>query len=308
MSDVVTPIGPSLRDHGRAAWIAEVEKLVSPRGSAIRLGKQHLAVTRPGGATLLVAFETLQGIQTLSPRAHPIGWHMFETHGWSSLSLISNGDTWFRNPAVFNFFDGLVDNGYFDSFERVVFYGANACGYAAAAFSVTAPGARVIAIQPQATLAAGLTEWDRRFPEQRRVNFSDRYAYAPDMIEAADRAYVIYDPQQTEDAMHATLFSRSNVMKLRAPYLGAAMQTDLIQMRILHPLIEACTADRLSRRAFARLMRARRHHLPYLRRLLARLDREERDGLARMLCHNVSARMRAPQFAKRLATRPEAPS
>lgn len=300
MSDVITAIGRSLRDHSRAEWISEVENSISPRGRVTRLGKQHVAVARQGGATLLVAFETLQGIQTLSARAHPIGWHLFENNGWSSLSLISDGDTWFRNCAVYAFFDGLVDEGYFDGFERVVFYGANACGYAATAFSVTAPDARVIAIQPQATLDPALTEWDRRFPQQRRVNFTDRYGYAPDMIEAARRAFVVYDPNQSEDAMHASLFSRPNVTKLRARNMGSTLQTDLLQMRVLHQIIEDCAKDRLSQQSFAALMRARRDHLPYLRRLLARLDRDDREDLARMLCHNVSARMRAPRFAKRL--------
>jgi hypothetical protein len=43
-----------------------------------------------------------------------------------------------------------VDDGFFDEFEQVIFYGSGSSGYAAAAFSVAAPGATVIAVQPQA--------------------------------------------------------------------------------------------------------------------------------------------------------------
>jgi len=304
MSDVVAEIGGSLKDRSRAAWISEVENSIALGGSVARLGERHFAVFRPGGATLLVAFETLQGVQTLSPRAEPMGWQAFEKNGWSSLSLISDGDTWFRNPDVFVYFDRLADRGFFDGFERVVFYGANACGYAAAAFSVTAPDARVLAVQPQATLDPKLTEWDRRFPDQRRVNFSDRYGYAPDMIEAARSAFVVYDPHQSEDAMHAALFLRQNVTPLKMRHMGAGLQTDLMQMRVLHQMIEDCAIDRLTPQRFASLIRARRDHLPYLRRLLAHLDGDDRAYLAHMMCHNVSARMRAPQFAQRLHSLP----
>lgn len=293
--------GPSLADHSKSDWIAEVAELVSSDGSFTRLGRQHMAVLTQHSKTLLVSFETIGGIFALSPKAHPLGWDMAETADWSSLSLVSDGDTWFRNKAVFAYFDHLVDDGFFDRFDRVLFYGAGPCGYAAAAFSVVAPGARVLAVQPQATLDPERTEWDKRFPAQRRTPFTDRYGYAPDMIEAARRVYLVYDPLQVEDAMHASLFGGSNVTHLRMRHGGAALQTDLIQMGVIYELLEFALLDRLTVSNFAMFARARRQHLPYLKRLLSLLDAEDRPDLVRLLCHNVSARMRAPMFAKRLA-------
>ena len=108
--------------------------------------------------------------------------------------MVAEGQSWFRDPAVFAYFDRLVDDGFFDEFERVIFYGAGPCGYAAAAYSVAAPGATVVAVQPQATLDPRMTEWDDRFVEMRRTSFTDRYGYAPDMLDAADQAFVLYDP------------------------------------------------------------------------------------------------------------------
>ena len=67
---------------------------------------------------------------------------MVREHRWSHMALISDSDTWFRDPAVYGWFDRLVDEGFFDEFDRVLFYGAGPCGYAAAAFSVSAPGAQ----------------------------------------------------------------------------------------------------------------------------------------------------------------------
>lgn len=63
---------------------------------------------------------------------------MVKTRQWSSLSLISEGDTWFRDPAVYRYFDRLVDDRFFEGFDEVLFFGAGPCGYAAAAFSVCA--------------------------------------------------------------------------------------------------------------------------------------------------------------------------
>lgn len=301
MSKVGTDFGSSLKDYSRADWIAEVTELVEDDGSFSRLGKSHMAIFTEHGKTLLVAFETLQGIQALSPNAHPMGWKMAETHNWSSLTLVSDGDTWFRNPAVYAYFDHMVDDGFFDEFDRVLFYGAGSCGYAAAAFSVVAPGARVVAVQPQATLASEFAEWDHRFVEMRRTNFSDRYGYAPDMLQASKSAHIIYDPSQVEDAMHAALFTGPNIIKTRLRHWGSALQTDFLDMGILYDLLEYANNDLLSQSRFADLARMRRIHLPYLKRLLACLDAEDRDYLTRLLCHNVSARMRAPAFAARLA-------
>ncbi|MFK7746256.1 MAG: phosphoadenosine phosphosulfate reductase [Roseobacter sp.] len=300
MLDAGVNFGPSLKDVSKEDWLAEVEDLVDDDGYMARLGDAHYAAFCEHGKTLLVTFETLQGIRALSPLAHPMGWEMIKSKGWSHLGLISDGDTWFRDPAVYAYFDRMVDDGFFDEFDTVLFYGAGPCGYAAAAFSVVAPGARVLAVQPQATLSPGIAPWDQRFTDKRRLCFTDRYGYAPDMLEAASQAYVIYDPAEVEDAMHAALFNLPNVTKLRMRYIGTALQTDLLQMGLLFDLLHAATEGKLDAAGFSKKMRARRDHLPYLRRLLNRVEHQDRPDLTRMLCQNVSTRMRAPRFARRL--------
>ena len=302
MQEAKIKFGPSLRDLSKADWIAEVSDVVEDHGFLQNLGKKHSAAFVRNGETLLVSFETHQGIETLSPNAHPLGWDLVRNYGWSNLAVISDGDTWFRDSNVYGFFDRLVDDGFFDEFEQVLFYGAGPCGYAAAAFSVAAPGARVLAVQPQATLDPRVTEWDPRFTHMRRTDFTDRYGYAPDMLDAADSACVIYDPSQTEDAMHAALFTRPNVTKLRLRHMGATIQTDLLEMECLSDLMEMACEGALDTAAFASLVRVRRDYPPYLRRLLTRLENDEREVLIEALCRNVTARMNAPRFARRLKT------
>jgi hypothetical protein len=214
---------------------------------------------------------------------------------------MSDGDTWFRDQAVYGYFDRLIDDGFFDAFEQVVFYGAGPCAYAAAAYSVASPGAHVLAVQPQATLDPRVTEWDDRFTDMRRTDFTSRYGYAPDMIDAAAMVYVMYDPRQQLDAMHAALFTRNHTQKLRLRHMGDAIQTDLLEMDLLAPLLHAIADETLDDHSFARMMRARRMHPPYLRNLLSTLDSDGRDTLAVALARNVTSRMHAPRFARRLA-------
>lgn len=292
---------PDLGNLPRADWLRSLRDIGETRGFAEPLGKAHAAIFVEDGDTLLVSFETTPGIEALSPTRTPLGFDMVASHGWSALTVLAHSDTWFRDPKVFAFFDQLQDDGFFDEFETVLFYGAGPCGYAAAAYSVAAPGARALLLQPQATLDPRVADWDDRFSDQRRRDFTSRYGFAPEMLEGAYRAYVIYDPRERLDAMHAALFERRNVTRLRVPFMGGAIQSDLLTLDILPSLLSAAAQDRLDYRLFAKMMRARRDHGPYLRKLLARLETEKRTGLARLLCQNVVARMKAPRFRRKLA-------
>lgn len=297
MNEVDAGPGPSLAGVDDADWLRAFAGIAETEGHFQPLGPRHFAALVERGSTLLVTFETLPAMRT---EGEPLGWQMVREHGWSHLCLASDGDTWFRDPKVFGYFDRLVDDGFLEDFDRVIFYGAGPCGYAAAAFSVAAPGATVIAVAPQATLDPEITLWDDRFPQMRRTDFSDRYGFAPDMIEAADRAFILYDPLIMQDGAHAALFRRPNVTRLPMRRMGPAIEADLKAMRLLPRLLELAAAGRLSRAAFARLARTRRSHPPYLRRLLAAVDGADRPALARALCRNVVGRMRAPRFARRL--------
>lgn len=281
-------------------WVSAVRQIAEDMGFFEKLDPRHFAGFVDIGKTLLVSFETIQAMQGLGAEAEPLGWRMARDHGWSHLLLASDGDTWFRTQAIYQFFDRLEDDGFFEDFDQVLFFGAGPCGYAACAYSVAAPGARVLAVQPQATLDPARAGWDDRFRDQRGRDFTSRYGYAPDMIDAADQAYVVFDPHEVFDAMHAALFMRPNVTALRMPVMGGALQMDLMVLEALIPMLRLAAEGALDRPSFARLWRNRRDHLPYLRKLLARLDAHEHEDLALLLCRYVTERMEAPRFARRL--------
>lgn len=288
------------RSLSDAGWFARLEDIGEEAGYFEWLGADHAAFFLDAAPVLIVTFETVEAIRRRQPGQLPIGWHVAKGRGWSHLCLIARKESWYRDPAVYRYFDRLVDDAFFEDFDQVVFYGAGMAGYAAAAYSVTAPGATVIALQPQATLDPRLAGWDPRWPEMRRTSFTDRYGFAPDMTEGAGTVYVVYDPEQGMDAMHAALFARPWSVMLPCRNLGRDIAGALDAMRILPSMLAAACSDAFDERLFRTFYRGRRNYMPYLRGLMARLDGEGRAWLNALLCRNVAERLGAPRFQARL--------
>jgi len=290
-------------DHASSAdsdWFSRLEALGAESGYFQRLGKRHSAFFLDQSPTLLVTFETVRSIRENQPGQMPLGHQVAKGRDWSHLCLIADGDTWYRDAAVYGYFDRLVDEAFFEDFDQVVFFGAGMAGYAAAAYSVTAPGATVIAVQPQATLDPRVAGWDPRWPEMRRTSFTDRYGFAPDMTEGAGQVFVLFDPEQVLDAMHAALFTKPFVTQLRCRGLGRDIAVSLDEMHILPSMLAAACSGAFDARMFSIFYRARRNYRPYLRSLLTNLDRDGRAYLSALLCRNVVERMEAPKMKARL--------
>lgn len=289
-------------DDETKVWLKNLDRVGEERGYFEPVGRNHSAILTDEGPVLIVTFETIKSIRTDDPNAQPYGFELVAENGYSNLCILAHSDTWFRDPAIYGYFDRLVDDGFFEDFDQVLFYGAAMCGYGAAAFSVVAPGATVLALQPQATLDPTVASWDHRYLGQRRSCFTDRYGFAPDMIEGSDRTFIIFDPEEDMDAMHAALFTRPNVTKLRCPNMGPSLQKSFRTMGILQGIIEAaCTGD-MTPDDFYELYRARRDHPQYLQNLLVRMNDDGRLILTAALCRNVIERTGGgPRFQRSLS-------
>lgn len=283
----------------RASWLAAIDDIGEEAGYFQTLGAKHWAYFVDESPTLLVTFETVDAIRANANQL-PGGDVIARKHGWSHLCIIADGDTWYRDPAVYRFFDRQVDDAFFEDFDSVLFYGAGMGGYAACAFAVTAPGATVLAISPRATLDPARVGWDRRDMAHRRLDFTSRYGYAPDMTEGAGRVFLAFDPEFAPDAMHAALFQRPWVTALRTRHLKDQVEAGLSQMAILPQMIEAAVQGNLSPKSFARLWRARRKFAPYLKSLLGRAKITKHPEREFKICNNVTRRLNAPAFRKRL--------
>jgi hypothetical protein len=273
-----------------AEWLARLDVLGEERGYFQKVGPRHSAVFTDEGPILLVTFESIAAIRARDPDGVPEGFALADAHGWSHLALVAHHESWFRDPAVYGYFDRLIDEGFFEDFDRVILYGTGMGAYAACAYSVVAPGSVVVTVAPQATLDRRIVEWDDRFPQTRRMSFGDRYGFAPLMVEAADEVYLFYDPAEKEDAMHASLFASSHVEKIRCPRFGATLAEDLRLMRVMPEVLELAGRGRLTARAVHRLMRVRHRYAPYLRSCLKRLVQRRRPWLTGLLCRSAVRR------------------
>ncbi|MEO0917370.1 MAG: phosphoadenosine phosphosulfate reductase [Pseudomonadota bacterium] len=288
-------ISPELSEQ---EWLDALRRVAEAEGSFSELGADHSAIfVEKDHDVLFVAVETTFGIKSGSETGLPLAFDVCERRNWSHLTLLAHRQTWFRDSNIYGFLDRLVDYEFFDQFDQIVFYGSGMCGYAAGAFSVVAPGAYVLMVAPQATLDRTQTGWDGRFPSARRLSFQDRYEDAAHHVGAAETALVLFDPEELEDAMHASLFRGENVIHYRYRRGSAgAIESDLRALSLVSQLADLAISGKMSPSSVASIMRVRKRHVPYLRALLSRVLSEDRPQLTLWLCRNVLADRPLPRF------------
>lgn len=285
----------------RDGWLAAMDRAGEEAGYFQRVGKDHWAYFGDDSPTLLVGFETVETAMA-RPGRRPLIQPIAERNGWSHLTLIADGTTFWRDPAVWAYVDRLVDDAFFEDFDRVLFYGAGAGGYAAATFAVAAPGASALLLGPRATMAPAIAGWDPRDPKVRRRDFTSRYGYAPDMIEGLTRVFLAYDPQDQLDAMHAALFRKPFVtpLPLARCNAGGGIEATLSRLGVLEGLIEKAALAQLTPHDVARAWRARRQDAAYLKATLLAVAEKDSPELEEMYCRAVLSRVRVPRIERHL--------
>ncbi|MEM1102332.1 MAG: phosphoadenosine phosphosulfate reductase [Pseudomonadota bacterium] len=296
---------PDLSELNRQDWQTALRAHCEDVGDYIELDPDHHIIQVGSGARLLVTFESASDIRNNHDLALPHGLTLArEDLDATVMVVLCQRPTWFRAPSIYAFFDALTDEGVFDDYDHVCFFGAGLGGYAAAAFSVAAPGADVIAISPQATLDPRLTEWDPRFVGMRKRSFSDRYGYAPEMAQAARHLLVLYNPDEELEAMHAALFARpsdpTGLTRFRCRYMGRDLPSVMEDLRILPDAIKLGLDGKLDLTRFAQLFRRRRDYAPYLRQLLKEVEELDRPKLITWLAGSSLKRKPMPAMRRAL--------
>jgi hypothetical protein len=283
-----------------AEWLALMGRIGADSGHFQPLGARHHAFFVDEDPTLLVTFDTIHNIRTRADQM-PAGFAVAREMGWSYLCIIADGETWFRDPAVFAYFDRLVDDAFFEDFNATVFMGADMGAYAACAYSVTAPGATVLAFNPRATMDVERAGWDHRTRAARRIEFRSRYAYAPDMTEGTGQVFAFYDPAVLLDAVHVSLFVGPWVTPVRMPHLAGRTEWAILQMGLMPELLQQAVKGTLSTASFATMWRARRNFGPYLKGILAATEDAGKPMPTMAVCSSVNQRLNAPRFRRRMA-------
>ena len=275
MTAANTPERPS-----RADWQARMNEIGRTHGFFERVGRDHFALYVQEGNTLLVSFDEVDRVIEKGDDALPVGFEAVKKREWSMLSILSDGRTWFRDAGLYRFFDKLTDEGFFDSFDQVIFLGAGPMsGHAAAAYSVAAPGAKVLVLSPAATLDRETAPFELRFRAAWRKDFNSRYGYAPDMLDSAAQTFVIYDPLE-----------------------GAAILSLLEPHSNLDRILKATANGRLTDLRFSQITRRlRQSNRGYLERLLARAEDRGGPRLAAIVARRALTATGAAHFARRLS-------
>ncbi len=89
--------------------------------------------------------------QTLSRDRDGWGFRWLVRQGFNVLSVKPQANDWYRDESLRAVFRAFYRDRVFADFRRTVFYGGSMGGFAALAFSTVAPGAAVIAMNPQST-------------------------------------------------------------------------------------------------------------------------------------------------------------
>lgn len=281
-------------------WMSALDDIGEERGYFEPLGPAHAAVFTDRSTDLLVTFESRERIRS-RPDQLPLGFQLADAPGWSQLTVLSTGPTWFRDRRVYGYVDRLVDDGFFEDFDRVVIYGAGMCGYAAAAFSAAAPGATVLALTPQATLSPALAGWDHRWPQARRLCFTDRYGYAPSMVDAAARAFVLFDPEVASDRVHAGQFVADHVTRIALAHAGRDIEAALIRMQLLQHVIAAAMDGSLDAAMLYRAWRTRRDDGVWLRTFTAALETQQATWRLAKAARSIGERTSSRRYRKMAA-------
>ncbi len=283
-------------------WKKTLEKASGKDGFYQDIGDQHKAVFIKKGPILVVSFDNLDDVRQKSDRL-PWGVEFITAKGWSTLGILAHGPTWYRDEGVFDFFENLAKDGFFEQFEKVVFYGTSMGGYAACAFSAVVPGATVIAVSPQATLDRENANWERRFKPAWGKDFTSRYGYAPDMVSTAKQVFLFYNPILPDDSMHAALFRGPQITKIKCRYMGHGVLSVWRDMGVLGKIITGCVEGTIDRVGIYKLLTARKQSAVYQKLLLNHLLENKRHKMIIAYCDLILAKQYRPHFknARQLA-------
>lgn len=240
----------------------------SGRQGFIRNLPRHHVVYLPRNDKLLVTFDHFGSIHSAPPRL-PWGYALAEEMGWSHLGNMTKQNDWFRHKDMFMVYRGLRDRGFFQDFTDVVFYGASMGGYAACAFSVVHPGARVVAISPQTTLRRSLAPFEMRFDEGRKLGqWSGPWVDGARTIEQASSVKLIYDPWWGADASHAARMRGPQVERYWTPFMRHRVPQHLKDMGIMSTVASRAIKGGMNPQKFRHLLRARHKNPGFVKSLL----------------------------------------
>lgn len=241
-------------------------------------------------STLFVTFDNLATLDDPYPR-RPWMYERVEMLDYSILGVQTFRKDWFRQPTSSAQITALVEQGFFDQFERVVFIGASMGAFAALNFAPLVHGAWVLVFSPQSTMNQTIAPFEKRFKYAvRRSNwdsmpFLDAAAAVPYIPKIA----MFYDPLETEDKKHATRLSGPNVQHLAIPNATHQAIRLVVKCDALPQMMREFAETGKLGSEFYGNMRARKDIRSWRRAMVENLEKREHPKLLLKACRYMLA-------------------
>lgn len=121
-------------------WFDVFDELVEELGYFELFGVQYVVVFIEVGLKLVVIFEFYLEIVVNFFKNELCGFEFWECNGWLYLVIIVYEESWFCCKCIYQYFDWLIDDGFFEDFEQVLFFGSYCGGYVVLVYFVVVFG------------------------------------------------------------------------------------------------------------------------------------------------------------------------
>ncbi|SHI59179.1 Glycosyl transferase family 2 [Shimia gijangensis] len=249
-------------------WIDELRPGVVGRGFIEKQLRHTLMFVERPVNRLLVTFDNLSNVGDTSIAREPWAFKFARDINVSHLGIMANVGDWYRDPDLIDRMQTLVDDGFFDGYDRVIFAGVSMGGFAAITFGSLVKSAHVVAINPQSTLDTNLVPWETRYSKGRRQDWTLPRSDAASDTSDLERLNIFYDPYHELDSKHVARFSGDNIRVFNCRYSNHKTAVFLRKIDALKPIMKHAVFDELTKTEFYNLYRERQK-LPWFRGALA---------------------------------------
>lgn len=280
-------IAPEAEPAGQPAqpmWLDEIGPCGTASGFLEADPRHPMLFVRRRRPVLLVTFDNLSNVNDRSPDRLPWAYKFARDNQVCHLGVYAHLPNWYRDAGLIDRMQRLADSGFFDGYERCVFAGSSMGAFAALTFARLAPGAVVLAFNPQSTLNEALVPWETRYRAGRRQDWTLPLGDAAEAMASLGRAHVFYDPYFEPDRKHIARLvdapgAAGRVLPMKCWFSNHKSAVFLRKIEALKPVMQAALYGDLTAAEFYALYRGRRR-LPWYRGSLVHYF--EKDGRAAM--------------------------
>ncbi len=249
---------------GLPLWFPELAPGGNGEGFIEKAGKHSMMFVRRPNPRLLVTFDNLANVNDASPERVPWAFKFARELNISHLGIMAHVADWYRDADLIERMRKLADEGFFEGYERVVFAGTSMGAFAAISFASLAPGAHVMAFNPQSTLDEALVPWETRYWSGRRQDWTLPLSNAAALTSELGPVSIFYDPFFDLDQSHIDRLSGDNLRIFKCWFSAHKTAVFLRKIDALKTVMHQCIFEELTEAAFYRLYR-RRRNLPWYR-------------------------------------------